>query len=247
MLKEELQAVKQWDHKIDLPSTSYQAGHALVNYLYCGSLDCHGHGSNNGPPPQQELALLLEIYALARTYVLPGLEVLAREELELLAAKISPFKLFDAAKILYPTSVGDDVWFPGFVKVCIKAALQNPSSLQVERNLTDYTNGGSLVKLFLSCVWEVHNEELLKAKFPCTSFANDEAASEASDDAMMQPTPSEVTSTTERSPTSTSQLMVTQQHEAKDDSSPTPVYRDLVNLLERLKKCSTETGEIPVS
>ncbi|EGS17150.1 uncharacterized protein CTHT_0064640 [Thermochaetoides thermophila DSM 1495] len=222
MLKEELQAVKQWDHKIDLPSTSYQAGHALVNYLYCGSLDCHGHGSNNGPPPQQKLALLLEIYALARTYVLPGLEVLAREELESLAAKFSPFELFDAAKISYPTSVGDDVWFPGFVKVCIKAALQNPSSLQVERNLTDYTNGGSLVKLFLS-------------------FANDEAASEASDDAMMQPTPSEVTSTTERSPTSTSQLMVTQQHEAKDDSSPTPVYRDLVNLLERLKKCSTET------
>ncbi|GAB1318387.1 hypothetical protein MFIFM68171_08597 [Madurella fahalii] len=147
---------------IRLCDVSGNAGHALVQYLYTDSLetlDCVGAACT----VNRELARLkttFEAYSVARTYGLEGLEELARAQIELLAAQFDPFTLIDVVKETYPTPIGDDAWFPQYIRSRIKAAFRNPSTLLRAEWPPDFSSGASVVKVLLGCVLEVYVDML---------------------------------------------------------------------------------------
>lgn len=158
---------------IPLGDISASAGHALVRYLYTNELEILNLGGPVSVPcnPGPDLAALktaFEVYSLARTYELDGLEQLARSHIEAVtsAAEVDPFALIDVVKEAYPRPVGDsddDAWFPHYIRSRIKAAFRNPSSLLLRAEKQwppDFSSGASVVKVLLSCLLEVYVESL---------------------------------------------------------------------------------------
>lgn len=147
---------------IRLYDVSGSAGHALVQYLYTDKLETlncaeAAHTAN------RELARLettFEVYSMARTYGLEGLEELARTQIELLAAQVDPFTLIDVVKETYPTPTGNDTWFPQYIRSHIKAAFRNPSALLKAEWPPDFSSGASVVKVLLGCILEVYVDML---------------------------------------------------------------------------------------
>ncbi|KXX76638.1 hypothetical protein MMYC01_206549 [Madurella mycetomatis] len=147
---------------IQLCGVSSDVGHALAQYLYTDKLEtlnCAGaaHTTN------RELARLkttFEVYSMARTYELQGLEELARAQIELLAAQFDPFTLIDVVKETYPVPIGDDTWFPQYIRSHIKGAFRNPSTLLKAEWPPEFSSGASVVKVLLGCILEVYVDML---------------------------------------------------------------------------------------
>lgn len=146
---------------IRLWKVSHHAGHAMVHYLYTGKLDLLDEWM--GPETDSEFArlkTLFRVYAVARTYELEGLEDLAKAEIEQFTGTTDPFVLIDVVKEAYPTPIGDDPWFQGYIKSRIKAAFRDPTALLSTECLPNFGDGASVVKIVLGCMLEVYADLL---------------------------------------------------------------------------------------
>lgn len=144
---------------IDLRRFSISAGHALVSYLYCGS-----YGQLKWIGPQNptldvglvDLAAKLEIYALARTLELGGLEEQVRHHIERAARNLELFTVIDAIKETYPTPIGNDTWFHGWIKSLARKALRRPRRISTAPVPDDFGDGASVVKFLFGSMLEVY-------------------------------------------------------------------------------------------
>ncbi|KAK4238309.1 hypothetical protein C8A03DRAFT_15199, partial [Achaetomium macrosporum] len=155
---------------VDLSSFSYIACHALVHYLYTDHLqildwsersDSLFDGKLAGFRSKLDiyrLARTLEIYRLARTVELSGLEELARDEIERCADELDVFSIIDAVKEAYPDPIGDDAWFPQWIKSQIKKAFRDPSTLSAATIAPVFSDESSVVKLLLGCMLETYGD-----------------------------------------------------------------------------------------
>ena len=103
-----------------------------------------------------------EVYALARTVELDGLEKQVKNETERIGDHLGIFTVIEAVKETYPITIGDDTWFPRWIKSLIKNAFRDPGKLSKISNsqMPDFGEGSSVVKLFLGCMLETHAEML---------------------------------------------------------------------------------------
>ncbi|KAL2127151.1 hypothetical protein VTI74DRAFT_11248 [Chaetomium olivicolor] len=148
---------------IDLKMFSSNAGHALVQYLYTGSIGILKWTGPLDPLSKINLAEVkawFEIYALSRTVELDDFEASAKDGLELITRDIDVFTVFDAVKESYPKPIGNDVWFPQWMKSRVKEAFKDPGSLLRNTNLPDFSDGPSVVKVFFDCMLEAYIEML---------------------------------------------------------------------------------------
>ncbi|KAL2256028.1 hypothetical protein VTK26DRAFT_2327 [Humicola hyalothermophila] len=145
---------------------SANAGHAVINYLYTGSLGVLEPADSDLPPAKSreavQLGAVFDVYAVSGRYEIKGLHELARAEIERLAANTDVFTLIDIVKETCPTGIGNDHWLHRYLKSRVKAAFQNPSALLQAKYLPDYQDAGSFVKLFLGCILEAY-ADLLEA------------------------------------------------------------------------------------
>ncbi|KAK0732147.1 hypothetical protein B0H67DRAFT_640447 [Lasiosphaeris hirsuta] len=151
--------------KLDLDQISPSAGHILIQYLYTGRYQALRW---KAPPtgPEADTGMLkvaFQVYTLARDYEVAGLEQLAREQISALSAAIDAFAVIDVVKETYPSLVGDDAWFPGFIKARIKAAFEDPKALMAASADTfpaDFRDGVSVTKVILRGVLEAYSEKV---------------------------------------------------------------------------------------
>ena len=145
---------------IQLRQISNHAGHTMVHYLYTGKLNILNWAGPDADREMAQLKTMFEVYAVARTYELDGLEDLAKAEIERLASKMDAFALIDMVKTAYPIPIGDDLWFPRYIKSRIKAAFRDPSALLKTEIAHNFGDDASVVKIFLGCMLEVYADML---------------------------------------------------------------------------------------
>ncbi|KLU90793.1 hypothetical protein MAPG_10644 [Magnaporthiopsis poae ATCC 64411] len=153
-----------WTKTIDLGGFSVYAGHALVSYLYSGEYKKHTGLRWTLPlcPTANvglaELASRFEIYALARSVELDGLEEQVRDEIDGIADHLDMFTVIDAVRETYPTLIGNDTWFPPWIKSVIKKAFKDPKKLSGIPASPDFRAVFSVTKLLLGCMMETYTE-----------------------------------------------------------------------------------------
>ena len=149
----------------DFSGFSSIAGHALVSYLYSGNYKALKWTGPLSPIIDPELVRLkaeFEIYVLARTVELRDLETQARNKIEGIADRLDVLAVVEAVRETYPTTIGNDTWFPRWIKSLIRNALRDSSKLPktCSSQTPDFGDNFSVVKLFLGCMLETHAEML---------------------------------------------------------------------------------------
>ncbi|KAK4156085.1 hypothetical protein C8A00DRAFT_12945, partial [Chaetomidium leptoderma] len=148
---------------IDLRQFSSTAGHALVNCLYTDRYDFLKWTGLFDPSANialWELKAKFEIYALARTFELDHLEEQIKTELNWMKRDLDIFTVIDAVKEAYPTIIGNDTWFPPWIKSLIKQAFKDPGKTSRSRDSPDFGDGPSVVKVLFGCILETYAEML---------------------------------------------------------------------------------------
>ncbi|AEO67358.1 uncharacterized protein THITE_2129275 [Thermothielavioides terrestris NRRL 8126] len=149
---------------VDLGAFSGIAGHAFVEYLYTGHWGLQKWIGTDDPTvrfERPELEIMLELHAIARTFQLDELETQTRDSIELAARRVEVFPLVDAVKKAYPRPIGNDQWFVGWIKTCIKRVFQDPRALSTASSAPiDFGDGFSAVKVLFNCMLETYVEAL---------------------------------------------------------------------------------------
>ena len=166
---------------IRLEHFSTQTGHIMVNWLYTGTYEPYEHSPGSAPigipgattaavetdHAQNSLQTALEVYVLSRQHELNHLEDLARARIVLLGDTLNAFNIIDAVKDVYPTPVGDDHWFPTYMKSRIKAAFQDPVALLSNLNAhgggrlwADFSDDTAITKALFCGMLEVFRDKL---------------------------------------------------------------------------------------
>ncbi|KAK3389557.1 hypothetical protein B0H63DRAFT_445741 [Podospora didyma] len=160
---------------LNLVHISASAGHILVQYLYTNKYRAlEWRGSPFGPEASiARFKTSFEVYAAARVYELDSLEELAKEQITVLGYGLDVFAIIDVVKDAYPIPVGDDTWFPDYMKSQIKAAFENPTTLLSADFPSDFSDGTSIAKFLFRGVLEVYCEmvESLTSKTADTTTA----------------------------------------------------------------------------
>jgi hypothetical protein len=144
---------------IDLRKHSSVAGHALVGYLYSNRYELpKWTGPVRRGVNEHKLVLRanFEAYALARTLELEDLEDQIKPAIELEAWGLDIFTIIDAVKQTYPAVIGNDTWFPRWIKSHIKKAFKDPGALTTLMVQPDFKDDSSVVKFMLECMLETY-------------------------------------------------------------------------------------------
>lgn len=153
-----------------LKHISRAAGHVLVQYLYA---DNYCTLKWMGPATGREEAIAklktgFEVYATAREYELDGLQELAKGHISILSKELDAFTIIAIVKETYPSTIGEDTWFPSYIKANIKAAFENSVTLMTSEVLPEDEpkDGVPITEVLLKGAIEVHREiaEALAAK-----------------------------------------------------------------------------------
>ncbi|KAI1159420.1 hypothetical protein F5B18DRAFT_636831 [Nemania serpens] len=109
------------------------AGHVLVHYMFTGMYEClKPKGSSCYEKDAAEFATGVRVYALARDCGLPGLESMARCEMEKLGNRLQVAQILDVLKDELPSPSVDDTWFQNFLKSLVRSfittSLKSPGS-----------------------------------------------------------------------------------------------------------------------
>lgn len=148
---------------IDFRRFSCTAGHALVQYLYSKE---HRLLKWTGPVDPSldiglwKLKLKFEIYTLARTVGLDGLDEQVRNDIEWVARDLEVCTVVEAVQAAYPVPIGDDTWFPRWIRSLVKQTFQDPRKLSNAVAPSESNNGTSVVKLLFECMLETYTDML---------------------------------------------------------------------------------------
>lgn len=105
---------------VDLRHVSLHTGHALIQYLYAGNYDAKTHADcKPASTATNQFGLHLELYALSKSYELPGLTTLATKKLLALKMVYTPSTLLRAVSKASPAPMDDDEWYRGYVKLAL--------------------------------------------------------------------------------------------------------------------------------
>lgn len=149
--------------KLDLGPFSSTAGHALVEYLYTsryGLLEWTGPSDQSLDIELHKLKARLEIYALARTFEVGGLEEQVRDDIERETRDLDIFTVIDAVKDAYPTFIGNDTWVPQWIKAVTKKTFENPEGLRRILVLRDFRDDSSVAKFMFRSMLESYVDVL---------------------------------------------------------------------------------------
>jgi hypothetical protein len=140
---------------------SSTAGHALVEHLYTSSYGL----LKRAPSPSvdlelSELTAKFEIYALARTLELDGLEREVTNDIERTTQHLDIFTVIDIVKDAYPTHIGNDMWFPQWINEVTKRAFKHPEKLMSIAARPDFRDDASVAKFLFKSMLESYVDEL---------------------------------------------------------------------------------------
>lgn len=107
-----------------------------------------------------ELKLQFEIYTLARTIGLDGLDEQARNDIEWVARDLEVCTVIEAVQAAYPVPIGNDTWFPRWIRSLVKQTFQDPRKLSNAAAPSEAGNGTSVVKLLFECMLETYTDML---------------------------------------------------------------------------------------
>jgi hypothetical protein len=103
------------------------AGHVLVHYLFTGTYEPLGvRGSSCYKKDAAEFAISARVYGIARDYGLPGLEGLARGEMEKLSNRLPVVEVLDTLGDISPKLSIDDAWFQNYLKSLVRPLIDDP-------------------------------------------------------------------------------------------------------------------------
>jgi hypothetical protein len=108
----------------------------------------------------RELTARFETYALARTVELNGLERQVRRDIECTTRHLDIFTVIDAIKNAYPTPIGDDTWFPQWIKEFTKKAFKDPEELTRIMVRPDFGDDASVAKFLFKSMLESYVDVL---------------------------------------------------------------------------------------
>jgi hypothetical protein len=108
---------------ISLPDLDEDIGHTLVHYMYTGTYETLGTRNNlSGTDNHTEYKRAVSVCAAAQTYHLPGLQKLARKEVDRFGMHLDIFEAVDAVGKNYRKSREDMTWLSDNLKRKIEAA-----------------------------------------------------------------------------------------------------------------------------
>jgi hypothetical protein len=107
-----------------------------------------------------ELKLKFEIYALARTVGLDGLDEQVRNDIGCVARDLEVFTVIDAVQAAYPVPIGNDTWFPHWIRSLVKQTFQDPRKVLKSVTPSESNNRTSVVKLLFECMLETYTDML---------------------------------------------------------------------------------------
>ncbi|EAQ88601.1 predicted protein [Chaetomium globosum CBS 148.51] len=148
---------------IDLRRFSCTAGHALVQYLYSKEyrlLKWTGPVDPSFDIELWELKLKFEIYTLARTIGLDGLDKKVRSDIEWVARDLEVCTVIEVVQAAYPVPIGNDTWFPRWIRSLVKQTFQDSRKLSKAVAPSQSGNGTSVVKLLFECMLETYTDML---------------------------------------------------------------------------------------
>jgi hypothetical protein len=148
---------------IDLRKHSSVAGHALVGYLYSNRYDLpKWTGPVRRGVNEHKLVLRanFEAYALARALELDDLGDQIKPAIELEAWGLDIFTIVDVVKKAYPAIIGNDTWFPHWIKSHMKKAFKDPGTLTTAIAQPDFKDDSSVFKVMFGCMLETYADML---------------------------------------------------------------------------------------
>lgn len=145
---------KPWGNKIELPDVDEDIGHSVVHYLYTGNYqtlktkpmpskaadndeDPTATSEELGAPSLLEYRRSVRLYCVARTYGLVGLKNLALYRIDNPQGGISIWNVLSIAEEAYEKLPDDEVWFTGYLRRKLEAALRVDNYLLKKKTLQD--------------------------------------------------------------------------------------------------------------
>jgi hypothetical protein len=110
---------------IELLDVDGDIGHTLVHYLYTGTyqtLKLQGVSDLSDSTTEYRRACL--VYCTARLYELDSLAEHAVQNMKLFEKGLSIFQILKIARDVYPKLLGDEIWFPKYLKTKIEIAFE---------------------------------------------------------------------------------------------------------------------------
>ncbi|KAI1172552.1 hypothetical protein F4777DRAFT_581785 [Nemania sp. FL0916] len=116
-----------YDMTLRLAHIPGDAGHVLVHYLFTGTYEClKPRGSSCYEKDAAEFATGARVYAIARDCGLPGLESIARSEMERLGYRLRVTHIIDVLKDALPSPSVDDMWLKNFLQSLVRSFITTP-------------------------------------------------------------------------------------------------------------------------
>ena len=110
---------------------SRSAGHVLIQFLYTQTYPTlEWTGPRDGSHEAiARLKTAFEVYSVAKTFDLGGLENMAREQIVTLSEDVDSFAIVGVVSEVYPLSLERDTWFVDYMRMVSKQALTASSGL----------------------------------------------------------------------------------------------------------------------
>ncbi|KAI1292582.1 hypothetical protein F5Y03DRAFT_402835 [Xylaria venustula] len=156
-----------YDMTLRLTHIPGDAGHVLVHYIFTGMYEClKPRGSSCYEKDAAEFTTGVRVYAIAREYGLPGLESMARCEIEKLGNRLQVAQILDVLKDELPSLSVNDMWLQNFLKSLVRSFIT--TSLESLGSLLDSAGQTlSFPYALLRAVVELWQE---KTNFPNSSL-----------------------------------------------------------------------------
>ena len=115
------------DQTIWLSKLDQDIGYTLVHYLYTGAYQTLKQRNILGSAERTtEYRRSVLVYCAARSYRLDGLVTHAKRTIGRFDERLS---ILDIAREAYPKLLGDEIWFPDYLKMKIEAAFEVDETL----------------------------------------------------------------------------------------------------------------------
>jgi hypothetical protein len=110
-----------------------------VHYLYTGAYETlKPQGVRGLPNSTTEYRRGILVYCIARLYGLDGLADHAMRNIGLFDKGLSIFEIFDIAREVYPKLLGDEIWFPDYLKTKIETAFEADETMFAQERFLNY-------------------------------------------------------------------------------------------------------------
>ncbi|KAK2037587.1 hypothetical protein LZ31DRAFT_534816 [Colletotrichum somersetense] len=156
LLCEGLESIRNSTNQIHLKDVPDEAGHTVLHYLHTSMWQTLDDADlPDESRPLNQLKVSLHVYATAKTYGLPGLAELAKQEIYQHAEALPALRVLVSASDACRLLGEDDLWFSAFIKLRVEELVRGNSPSEKMRFLMFFDAATPYTKMLVRLIFEI--------------------------------------------------------------------------------------------